>query len=50
MPQIISGLENYFRKIYSPKEYIAIDDYMMPFIGKMKNRVYTALRSQISGV
>ncbi|KAG0437452.1 PiggyBac transposable element-derived protein 4 [Dictyocoela muelleri] len=43
-PKIISGLEELFKSIYVPGEFISIDEGMMPFKGKMKNRVYCPMK------
>lgn len=43
-PKIIKGLETLFKTIYIPGEYISIDEGMMAYKGKMKNRVYCPIK------
>ncbi|KAG0433505.1 hypothetical protein DMUE_5408 [Dictyocoela muelleri] len=43
-PKIISGLEELFKSIYVPGEYISIDEGMMPLISEMKHRVYCPMK------
>ncbi|KAG0436652.1 PiggyBac transposable element-derived protein 4 [Dictyocoela muelleri] len=43
-PKIIKGLEELFKSIYVPGEHISIDEGMLPFKGKTKNRVYSPMK------
>ncbi len=43
-PKLVQGLENLFKSIYLPGEFLSIDEGMMPFKGRMKNRVYSPIK------